>query len=265
MRFKTDFFFNYVKNAPLPLAIERSMECEIMSRQAFARPILDIGCGDGLFAHVLFDEQIDVGIDPNGRELERAKKYGICAELIRCCGSHIPKDSGSFHTILSNSVLEHIPELQPVLEEAFRLLAPGGKFYVTIPTDRYDTYTLCYQLLSLSGFSSFADKYRRFFNRFWKHFHYHSREEWEHIFKNSGFQVIQFQEYGSMATCLMCNLLVPLAGPSFITKKIINRWILLTTLRQFYIYPFYLLAKALIRRTEKSNGGGVIFFALTKK
>ena len=54
MRFKDNFLLNYLKKAPVPLAVERSLECEILSRQEFVRPILDIGCGEGIFASVLF-------------------------------------------------------------------------------------------------------------------------------------------------------------------------------------------------------------------
>jgi len=32
----------------MALAIERSLECELLSQQSFSRPILDLGCSDGL-------------------------------------------------------------------------------------------------------------------------------------------------------------------------------------------------------------------------
>ncbi len=69
MKFKDDFFRRYLGEAPVPLAIERSLECAILSRQRFDAPILDIGTGEGMFAYVLFDGKIDVGIDPDAREL----------------------------------------------------------------------------------------------------------------------------------------------------------------------------------------------------
>jgi len=90
MRFKDNFFYNYVKVAPIPLALERSLECDILSKKTFARPILDIGCGEGIFARVLFDEKIDVGIDPNARELKRARELDAYDELIECFGDKIP-------------------------------------------------------------------------------------------------------------------------------------------------------------------------------
>src|SRR5687768_14968956 len=122
MRFKTDFAQAYSTAAPLALAFERIVECGIMRGQAFERPILDIGCGEGLFATMLFAEKIDTGIDPDGRELDRARALGAYRELIQCRGHAIPKPDGTYRTILSNSVLEHIPDLDSVLMEAHRLL-----------------------------------------------------------------------------------------------------------------------------------------------
>ena len=67
-------------------------------------------------------------------DIECARRRGSDKELIICPGHRIPKSDGSYRTIFSNSVLEHIPDLLPVLlGEANRLLAPGGRFYVTDP------------------------------------------------------------------------------------------------------------------------------------
>ena len=183
----------------------------IFTYALLAHGILDIGCGDGLFAFILFDEKIDRGIEPNERELQRAKEFDAYKELIKCNGKDIPKESGSFNTIFSNSVLEHILEVESVIDEAYRLLALRGRFYVTVPTDKFDKYSISYQVFSFFGLYSLAEKYRNIFNKFWKHFHFHKQEEWEKIFENSGFEVADFKEYDSKVICLIHNFLVPFA------------------------------------------------------
>ena len=39
----------------------------------------------------------------------------------------------SFDAIVSQEVLEHVPEIDPAMAEAARVLKPGGRFYITIP------------------------------------------------------------------------------------------------------------------------------------
>ncbi|NQT27546.1 class I SAM-dependent methyltransferase [candidate division KSB1 bacterium] len=265
MKFKENFLYNYLVEAPTSLAIERSLECEILSKQEFARPILDLGCGEGMFAYLLFDEKIDVGIDPNRRELARAKEYGMYHELLQCYGDNIPKEANSFNTILSNSVLEHIPNLKPVLREASRLLSDDGKFYLTVPTHLFDQYTIGYQFLSLFKLRGLAEKYRVFFNKFWSHYNYYTKDKWEELFKECGFKVVAYQEYDSRAICTLNDFLAPFAFLGFLIKKLFNRWVLFKKVRGVYIFPVYLLVKYLMKRCEKGKPGGIIFFTLSKR
>jgi len=265
MRFKKNFLHNYLINAPMALAIERSLECNIFSEQEFIPPILDIGCGDGLFAHILFDGTINTGVDFNAKELKRAKSFKIYDEIINCHADKIPKDDSSYNTIFSNSVLEHIPNLKSVLSEVYRLLAPGGNFYVTVPTEKFDRFTILYQLFSLLHLSTAAQNYRRFFNKFWKHYNHYKIEKWEAIFKQAGFKVITSKEYGSKVLCLINDFLVPLALVSFVVKKILNKWIIFRRLRGVYIYPFYFIISNIIKRYENGSQRGLIFFSLAKE
>jgi len=248
----------------MALAVERSWECNILAEQKFTAPVLDIGCGDGLFAYILFNGTIDTGIDSNPRELKRAKSLKTYHELINCYANKIPKDDGSYKTIYSNSVLEHIPNLKSVLSEAYRLLASGGNFYVTVPTEKFDRFTIPYQLLSFLHLSAAAQNYRRFFNKFWKHYNHYEIEKWKAIFKQAGFKVITSREYGSKILCLIDDFLMPFAFVSLIIKRIFNKWILFRPLRRFYIFPFYLVLRAFIRRYKNEGDKGLVFFALSK-
>lgn len=247
------------------MAIERSLECEILSKEEFMRPVLDLGCGDGVFASVLFDENIDIGVDPDESEIKEARERGIYKEVIKCPGDKIPKEAGSVATIFSNSVLEHISELRPVLDEASRLLAKEGRFYVTVPTDLFDKYSVIYQILSVFRLNVFAESYRKFFNKFWKHFNYHKKKDWESIFLNSGFKIVESEEYCSKTICLLNDFLIPFAFFAFVTKKLIKRWIIFPGIRKIYIYPFYLVIRNIVKKYKGSTKGAIIFFSLVKK
>jgi ubiquinone/menaquinone biosynthesis C-methylase UbiE len=265
MKFKNNFLYPYLKESPAPLAIERTFECEILSKQTFERPILDVGCGEGLFAHILFDEKIDVGIDPQKRELERCKHYGMYEELMECYGDNIPKPDKSFQTIFSNSVMEHIPQLDPVLKECHRLLADNGRMFLTLPTDKFETYTVAYYFVSLFGKKA-QTSYRKFFNKFWQHYNYHSLEGWREVFERNGFKIQNHREYNPRNVCVLNDFLVPFSLFFLVNKKLFNRWILIPPLRVISASIAHLFYKSVVpKNLDKKENGGLIFFELVKK
>lgn len=264
MKFKRHYFLNYVKEAPLTLAIERAFECELLSKQKFNRPILDLGCGEGLFAYILFDEPVDVGIDPNNQELEKAKKYGMHKVLINCFGEKIPKESDSFNTIFSNSVLEHIPDIEPVLKEAYRLLTAQGEFYITVPTNLFDRYSIIYQIFILLRLDSMAERYQIFFNNFWKHYHHYDNEGWIKLFQKNGFEVKIRKEYCNKNVCLLNDALTPLSLPGYLSKKILNRWFLFYRIRKYYSFVLYLIFKRIYTAERTIKKAGLLFYCLRK-
>jgi SAM-dependent methyltransferase len=259
------FLRSYWAETPFPLAFERTWECKLLARRRFVRPVLDVGCGEGLFAHMLFREPLETGIDPNGHELERAERLGAYRELIKCPGDRIPKPDGAYQTIFSNSVLEHIPDLDPVLIEMRRLLAPGGRMYVTVPSHRYDHYTMVNQTLSLLGLNGLAQRYRTFFNGFWRHYHYHDLAGWQSRFTQHGFQVLESCTYGPKALCLLNDLLVPACLPSMVLKRLANRWTLLPAVRRLLLSPLAVLGERLAERGTHAEEGGLVFVVLGKQ
>lgn len=266
MKFKTNFFKNYLVEAPLPLAIERTLECHILSKQKFEHPILDIGCGEGLFAYILFDEKIDVGIEPQSRELVRAKEYGMYLELIQSYGDCIPKESKSFKTAFSNSVLEHIQDITPVLKEVHRLLDDDGVFYITVPTNLFDRYTVIYWLFSFFRLNKLAEKYRVMFNNFWKHYHYFDAAGWTALFDKAGFKVVNSVEYCDKHLAMLNDFLVPFSLSSFLQKKLFNSWFKLPFLRlPFARLYHFVFGNLTIPRDTTTVRGGLIFFMLRKK
>lgn len=97
---------------------------------------LDLGCGDGLLTMIVLEEtgpREIVGVDPDPAETAQARELGIYAAVHTCGGSDVPEPDASFDWVLSNSVLEHIGTIEPVLAEVARLLRPGGEFIFTVP------------------------------------------------------------------------------------------------------------------------------------
>lgn len=102
---------------------------------------LDLGCGDGLLTAIIDDNlqgrRLWVGIDPDPAEVALAAQTGLYASCHNASGAHLPFEPNSFDFAISNSVLEHIPNLPPVLCEVARVLKPGGQFLFTVPSDSF--------------------------------------------------------------------------------------------------------------------------------
>jgi len=265
VNFNTDFLYRYLALAPAALALERAVECEIHIRHQWRSPILDIGCGDGIFAKVLCAEKVDTGIDLDPAEVARARQQAIYKELIVCSGDRIPKPDGSYRTIFSNSVLEHIEDLLPVLREAHRLLAPDGLFYITIPSDRLERATVFARLVRSVGLNRLADRYGKFYNRFWRHYHAYDEATWRAMFLQAGFEVVEESPYVPRNLSTLYDFLTVLAFPSLLAKKLVNRWFFWPRLRQRTAAITHAALRPLLTRLGTGNDGCLVFYVLQKK
>lgn len=98
---------------------------------------LDLGCGDGKLMRILVDAHgrvpTLVGIDIDPLETRDAMASGVYQRVHTAAGDRLPEPDASFDFAFSNSVLEHIDELDPVMAEVARVLRPGGAFLFTVP------------------------------------------------------------------------------------------------------------------------------------
>jgi SAM-dependent methyltransferase len=264
MKFKRDFLLLYMSKAPLALAFERYLESRIYRTKEFERPVLDLGCGDGLFSYILFNEKIDTGIDPNQKELQRAFHLDSYIELIECTGDKIPKPDGYYNTIFSNSVLEHIRNLDPVFKEINRLLGESGKVYITVPSKNFEQFTFINLILLHIGLFDLASKYRKFCSEvIWKQYHYRTIEEWQTILRNSGLEVVDAFTYDDRLICLLNNILYPFGLFGLLNKKIFQKWILFPKIRGFLMFPVYLACRRFLNH-DCSDNDGLLFLELKK-
>jgi len=102
---------------------------------------LDLGCGDGKLTEIILRQtgaRRLVGVDIDPLETEAARRYPFYEAVHTAPGGAVPEPDGSFDFVLANSVLEHIPELEPVIAEVGRLLRPGGRFVCTVPAPHFE-------------------------------------------------------------------------------------------------------------------------------
>jgi 2-polyprenyl-6-hydroxyphenyl methylase / 3-demethylubiquinone-9 3-methyltransferase len=103
---------------------------------------LDVGCGGGLLAEEVARLGCRVtGIDPSAQSVEAAAAHardsGLPIEYVTGPGEQLPFGDGSFDLVYCCDVLEHVADLQQVLNETRRVLRPGGLYvYDTINRTR---------------------------------------------------------------------------------------------------------------------------------
>jgi len=103
------------------------------------RPILDLGCGDGLVTSQVLS-RVEIGLDPDEKALKRAAQSGVYERFEAMSAEEMQLPDESVGTVVSNSVLEHLPHLDAVLAVVARVLRPGGQLIFTVPTEAFSNW-----------------------------------------------------------------------------------------------------------------------------
>jgi arsenite methyltransferase len=110
-----------------------------LGRLAPGEHVLDLGCGagtDSLVAAQMVGEQGHVtGIDMTLPMLAKARAAAAelrtpNVEFVESEAEHLPFPDESFDVVISNGVIDLIPDKDAVFSELFRVLKPGGRMQI---------------------------------------------------------------------------------------------------------------------------------------
>lgn len=180
-----------------PVALWRAIELRVLAEEDFPRPILDLGCGDGLIAQVLFatDSSVEFGFDPWFNQVVKAPGSQAYENVQQALGDAMPYADESFACVFSNSVLEHIPEVDPVLREASRVLKPGGRFIATVPSDAFRRLLAGYRERVEVGDLDGAEAYALGVDQRLEHHRYPTPSDWETLLGAVGMRLLRARYY----------------------------------------------------------------------
>ena len=217
-------------------AVLRAVECRFMARVPLVSPVLDIGCGDGHFASIAYEGwPIDVGVDVMARDLpEAAARNDVYRKVMFASGTALPFADGSFNTVISNCVIEHIPDNHAVLAEISRVLRPDGVFATTLPSEHFPEYLLGATLLRKIGLKGLGKRYGAFFNRISYHYHVYPPAEWRRRLSAVGLHVEEQTYYFSAAAHRRFDLSHYLGVPNLVSKRLLGRWMLFDAQRRLF-------------------------------
>jgi SAM-dependent methyltransferase len=109
---------------------------EAVRRLSFRDSVLDIGCGEGYGAALLAAKVASVdGVDVHTSVVAHAARaYGAANCRFHVYdGSRLPFPTGTFDAVVSFQVVEHIVDADGFVEDAARVLRPGGHLILTTP------------------------------------------------------------------------------------------------------------------------------------
>ncbi len=199
-------------------------------------PLLDLGCGDGLFISILFGARINkiydayesidfsktdiyddykkspenflieksgrigFGIDIKKNMVMKAKNLGTYDEVKLGDARALPFENNCVNSVFSNMIDDiKEEELEQVFREANRILKKGGYFVFTTPTQRFREFLLYYNKAQESKKQGDMEKYKLFLelDRGRSEWEPKSLSLWKELFKKTSFELVQYVEYGS--------------------------------------------------------------------
>ena len=249
-----DFLFLHLRDLPYFRAFLRAVESTYYQDLPLPAPIYDVGCGDGHFASLTFENKIDVGLDPWHKPIHEAKKYGGYKSLVEADGARSPFPSNHFASAISNSVLEHIPHIDDTLKETARVLKPNAPFYFCVPNPRY------FSALSLT--KVFGKPYENWFRKISRVCHADEPDIWEQRLAHAGFTLEKWQHYFSPASMRVLEWGHYFGVPSIVARVLTGKWIISPTKWNLWLTTKYVSKYA---SPEPVDDGTFTFYIARKK
>jgi len=222
-----DYLWFNLCELPYFRSLMRAVEASYYSDIDLPEPVLDVGCGDGHFVTVAFDRLIDVGLDPGRAPLQEAAKRGGYHSLVQADGGLMPFPNSHFASAFSNSVLEHIPQVESVLKEIARVLKPGAPFVFCGPNQNFLAALALGRVLDRAHLRRLGDAYRAFFNRISRHYHSDSPDVWQARLERTGFRLHETWNYYPPAALQVTEWGHYFGLPSLLAHAFTGRWILI--------------------------------------
>lgn len=246
----------YLENAPLSRALIRSREASLLAGLHLEPPILDIGYGDGVFADVMLrlGSPPDVGVDIDLSMLLRAPPLSRPRRLV-ADAARLPLRSGRFRSAMSNCVFEHLEDPEAAFREVARVLPEGGRFAITVVTDRWVGALFWVRFFRALFLHPLAALYARFVTRVFNHRSYLPEERWAALAARAGFVLQHAEPYVSPRRNALMDLFFPFALLAHGLRAVTGRYALVSRR-----HPRRFLAWADAREGESRGVNALLVF-----
>jgi SAM-dependent methyltransferase len=221
-----DFVWLHLKDLPYFRAMLRAVEAVFYQDYPLPAPVLDLGCGDGHFASLTFDQPLDIGLDPWSGPIHQAQQTGAYRSLVQADAGRMPFPDGYFGSGLSNSVLEHIAHIDAVLAETSRVLKPQALFLFCVPNPRYLSELSVPGMLKRLGLRGAGAGYTQWFKRMSRVCHADWPEIWQERLEQTGFHLEKWWHYFSPRAMRALEWGHYFGAPTLLPHLLAKRWII---------------------------------------
>lgn len=251
--FTFEEFREYFPYVPTALAIRECVRLHAMRDLECPSPILDVGCGDGLFARLAFQDADVWGIDIDSNEVRRAQASQAYSQLILAdiTRTHLPAQF--FGSCIANCSLEHIPDIDAATRAILGSLQPGAPFYTFLPNRAWTESLLSVRALRKMGQNGVADAIDSKINEIFAHRHLEDEDGWRRIFEKAGFVIERLEPLGSAASTLAFEAFLLPSTLGWVTKKLTRRWVLMPWLRRYSAAPVFGMVRSVLEVPEQNT------------
>ncbi len=243
-------FERYFPHTPAALCVKECARLSALRRYACPGPILDVGCGDGLFASIAFDGAEVWGIDIDAEEGRWAAASRAYAQVILGDVTRAKLPAAFFATCIANCSLEHVPRIDRALANIRESLRPGGRAYLFVPNKDWARAMLSYRVLERAGLTGLAEVFRSAVDTFFKHHHLHDREEWREIVEAAGLTPVAIEPALSTGTTVAFELLLLPSLAGWANKQLTTRWTNFPPARRAFAGLAHALVQKILARTD---------------
>ncbi len=254
----SDDFEKYFPHAPVALCIKECARLSVLRRYDCPDPILDVGCGDGLFTSIALPGREVWGIDIDAKEGRWAQASKAYSQIILGDVTRTKLPARFFRSCVANCSLEHVPNIDGALTTIQGALAEGGRAYLFVPHRDWASRMTSVRLLHAIGAHSAASSLQDRIDRTFYHRHLYDEQGWRDVAERSGFRVVAIEPVLSTSSTTAFEAFLAPSVLGFVNKKLTSRWTNFPEARRKVAPLAYRLASAVMDMGDPTPTGELL-------